>query len=166
MTKQTLRHRFTLNAIALALGSCLAIGALAVRADDPYPPLGADAQKVVDEARAQMRAFDEEQKWLQEDRRVTEAIENGPQEFGALAGRAPDPSDAEAQRRAARYVSEDPMPPLDDAAQRIVDDAREQMYAIDFQRQQERQPVARAESGVIRAQDPQVDTLDPLFDVN
>jgi hypothetical protein len=54
----TLRHRTALRLATLSLGALLALGAGAVRADDPYPPLDAEAQRVVDEAREQMRAID------------------------------------------------------------------------------------------------------------
>lgn len=58
--------------------------------------------------------------------------------------------------------ADDPYPPLDDEAQRVLDDAREQMYAIDFQRRLDKERrVARADAGSVPAQEPQLDTLDP-----
>lgn len=53
-----LRQRITRDVAVAALGSLLALGAGPLRADDPYPPLNAEAQKAVDEARLQMRAID------------------------------------------------------------------------------------------------------------
>jgi hypothetical protein len=71
----TLPHRILRNSAALALASLLAIGASAARADDPYPPLDDEAQRIVDDAREQMYAIDFQRQAEKEGRLAAAALQ-------------------------------------------------------------------------------------------